>query len=141
MHIPHSLSVFDTVTVSAGSTIPVPRAKHSDGMEPDPVVVIIRHGKTENNKLGIFTGTTLTASPHCQSYLSSNNFALSHRMAPSAPLHVRLAGCGTRSRGEGRGSSCGEAAAETRLHLRCRVHKVRAPHAFFLSFHQLVDNV
>ena len=48
-------------------------------------------------------------------------------------LHIRLAGCGTRSRGEGRGSSCGETAAETRVHLRCRVHKVSKPYIFLLS--------
>jgi hypothetical protein len=63
-YMPHSLSVSDTVTVSTGSTIPVPRATYSEGMEPDPVVVIIRHGKTENNKLGIFTGASLHCFPH-----------------------------------------------------------------------------
>jgi hypothetical protein len=86
MQIPHSLSVFDTVTVSAGSTIPVPRAKHCDGMEPDPVVVIIRHGKTENNKLGIFTGTTLTASPHCLNRTSLATTSRSY-IAWLPPLH------------------------------------------------------
>ena len=41
--------------ISAAQYVGLTRGIHS-GPRPDPVVVIIRHGKTEYNKLGLFTG-------------------------------------------------------------------------------------
>jgi hypothetical protein len=56
-HTPHSVEAScDAAVVAASEPVPAAAIKSSRRLLEKPVLVIIRHGKTEHNKLGLFTG-------------------------------------------------------------------------------------